>query len=67
MKLSVLNDLPVKVVDMQNAYITGPVTEKKWKFLGQDFGEDNGSKAIVVRVLYGLKSAGDAFRDHLSD
>ena len=33
--LDTLNDLPVKVEDIQNAYITEPVTEKIWKFLGQ--------------------------------
>ncbi len=34
--------------------------------LGPEFGKDKGRKAIVVAV-YGLKSAGAAFRSHLAD
>ena len=33
--LDALNDLPVKVADIQNAYITVPVTEKIYTVLGQ--------------------------------
>ena len=65
--LDSLNDLPVKIVDVYNAYITARVTYNIWTFLGQDFGEDTGSKSIVVWYLYGLKSAGAAFRNHLAD
>ena len=35
--------------------------------LGPEFGQDCGKKALVVRALYGLKSAGAAFRNHLAD
>ena len=55
--LDALNDLPVKVVDIQNAYITAPVTEKICTVLGREFGEGAGIKAIVVFALYGLNSA----------
>ena len=65
--LSALNELPVKVADIQNAYTRSPVTEKIWTFLGQDFGEDAVRKSIVVRALYGLKIAGAAFQNHLAD
>ena len=47
MALAALNDLLVKVADIQNAYITAPVTEKIWPFLCQEFGEDAARKAIV--------------------
>ena len=67
LKLAALNQLPVKVAYIQNAYITDPVTEKIWKFLVQKFGEDYGRKAIVVRALYGLKSAGADFCNNLAD
>ena len=33
--LAALNYLPVKVADIQNAYITAPVTEKIWTVIGQ--------------------------------
>jgi hypothetical protein len=56
-----LNDLKVKVGDVLNAYITAPVKEKVWTILGPKFGHDAGRSAIIVRALYGLKSAGAAF------
>jgi len=65
--LAALNDLEVKSADIKNAYLTAPVTEKIWTILGPEFGEDAGKKAIIVRALYGLKSAGAAFRNHLAD
>ena len=54
--LAALNNLPVKVADIQNAYITAPVTEQIWTVPGQSLGEDSGRKAILVWSLYGLKS-----------
>ena len=35
--------------------------------IGLEFGSDCGKTAIVVRALYGLKSAGASFRNHLAD
>ena len=64
--LAALNDLDVKVGDVLNAYITAPVTEKIWTVLGPEFGNDAGKRAVIVRALYGLKSAGAAFRAHLA-
>jgi len=62
-----LNDLEVKVGDVLNAYITAPITEKVWMVLGAEFGSDAGRSAIIVRaLLYGLKSAGAAYRAHLA-
>jgi hypothetical protein len=55
------NDLNVKVRDALNAYITAPITEKVWTVLGPEFGTDAGKSVIIVRALYGLKSAGVAF------
>ena len=53
--------------DIENAYITAPCTEKIWTILGPKFGSDAGKRAIVVRALYGLKSAGVSFHNHLAD
>ena len=64
--LAALNDLQVKAADIQNAYLTAPVSEKIWTTLGAEFGNDAGRKAIIVRALYGLKSAGASFRNHLA-
>jgi Reverse transcriptase (RNA-dependent DNA polymerase) len=65
--LAALNDLEVKTADIENAYLTAPVGEKIWCRLGPEFGADAGKKAIIVRALYGLKSAGASFRNHLAD
>jgi hypothetical protein len=61
-----LNDLEVKVGDVSNPYITAPVKEKVWTFLGPEFGHDVGKSAIIVHALYGLKSAGAGFQAHLA-
>ncbi len=56
-----LNDLEIKVGNVLNANITAPVKEKVWTILGPEFGPDSGKSAMIVRALYGLKSAGAAF------
>ena len=65
--LAALNDLEVITADIENAYLTAPVAEKIWCKLGPEFGADAGKRAIIVRALYGLKSAGASFRNHLAD
>ena len=55
MILAALNDLPVKVADIHNAYITAHATENIWTVLGQVFGEDYERKAILVWALYGSR------------
>mgnify|MGYP006199594339 CR=1 FL=1 len=64
--LAALNDLQVKAGDVLNAYITAPCKEKVWTVLGPEFGPDAGKNALIVLALYGLKSAGAAFRAHLA-
>ena len=53
--IAALNDLEVKTADIENAYLTAPVTEKIWCVLGPEFGDDAGKRALVIRSLYGLK------------
>lgn len=65
--LAALNDLQVKTSDIENAYLTAPVTEKLYIICGPEFGPDAGKRALIVRALYGLKSAGNSFRNHLAD
>jgi hypothetical protein len=65
--LAALNDLDVKMADIENAYLTAPITEKVWTVIGPEFGYDAGKRALIVRALYGLKSAGAAFRNHLAE
>jgi hypothetical protein len=64
--IATLNYLNVKVGDVLNAYITALITKKVWTVLGPEFGNDAGKSAIIVRALYGLKSACAAFCAHLA-
>ena len=50
-----------------NAYLTAPIIEKVWTVLGKEWGPDAGKKAIIMRALYGLKSASAVFCKHLAD
>ena len=64
--LAALNGLDILSGDIQNAYLTAPNREKIWCRAGSEFGDDKGKVLIVVRALYGLKSAGAAFRAFLA-
>ena len=65
--IAALNDLDVKAGDVQNAYLTAPCEEKIWTTLGPEFEQDQGKRALIVRALYGLKSAGASYCRHLAD
>lgn len=65
--MAALNDLEVKTGDIQNAYLTAPCREKIATVCGPEFGDYQGQTAILVRALYGLKSSGAAFRNHLAE
>jgi hypothetical protein len=67
LNLAALNDLDVKMADIENAYLTAPITEKVWTVLVAEFGYEAGKRALIVRALYGLKSAGTAFRNNLAE
>jgi hypothetical protein len=59
--------MSVKMADIENAYLTAPITEKVWTVLDPEFGDDTGKRTLIVRALYGMKSAGAAFRNHLAE
>jgi hypothetical protein len=65
--LAALNDLEVKTADIENAYLTAQMTEKIWCVLGTEFGADAGKRAIIIGSMYGFKSSGASFRNHLAD
>ena len=63
-----LNGLDIMAADIRNAYLQAPITEKYWTICGPEFGiENQGKKALIVRALYGTKTAGADFRNHLRD
>ena len=55
--IDTLNDLEVKSGNILNAYIQAPCTEKVWTTLGPEFAKDAKKTAVIVRALYGFKSA----------
>jgi Reverse transcriptase (RNA-dependent DNA polymerase) len=62
-----LNGLQVMACDIQNAYLTADCREKNWTVAGPEFGSEAGTIFVVRKALYGLKSAGAAFRSLLAD
>jgi hypothetical protein len=64
--LAEINDLDVMMGDIENAYLTAPITEEVWNVLGSEVGEEDGKRSLIVRALYDLKSASAAFRNHLT-
>ncbi len=61
-----LNDLEVLSADVQNASINARTEEKVYTTAGSEFGTNEGRPAIKVHALYGLKSSGARWRDHLA-
>lgn len=61
-----LNDLDVCACDIQNAYLQSPSSEKHFIICGEEFGIENvGKKALIIRALYGGKSAGADYWRHV--
>ena len=58
----------VMAAAIQNAYLQAPTNEKYWTTCSPEFGtEEAGKQAIIVRDIYGMKSSGRGFRNHLRD
>jgi hypothetical protein len=64
--IAALNDLDLLAGDVQNAYINVKTAEKVYTIAGPEFGSDQQRPAVIVRALYGLKSSGARWRDHLA-
>ena len=67
--IAALNDLKVKMADIGNAYLNAPNKERVHVKCGPElFGpESEGKIAVVVRALYGLRSAGNSWRHFFSN
>jgi hypothetical protein len=64
--IAALNDLSVLVADVGNAYLNAPCCcEKIWFTAGREFGSRVGTKIVLVRALYGLKTSGAAWRAYI--
>ena len=65
--IAALNDLSILAADVQNAYLNAPTKEKVYTIAGLEFGPENvGRPVLIVRALYGLRSSGARWRDHMA-
>lgn len=61
-----LNGLDVFAADIRNAYLQAPTSQKNYIICGPEFGLENvGKVAIMHRAVYGGKTSGRDFRNHL--
>jgi hypothetical protein len=60
--LAALSGLDVMACDLENADLNAPCVEKIWFEGGIECGSNKGKVCVVVRALYGLKSAGASWR-----
>jgi len=61
-----LNGIDVMAADIRNAYLQAPSSQKDYIICGLEFGPENvGKPALIRRALYGGKTAGRDFRNHL--
>ena len=61
-----LNGIDVFAGDIRNAYLQAPSSQKDYIVCGPEFGLENvGRIALIRRALYGGKTAGRDFRNHL--
>jgi Reverse transcriptase (RNA-dependent DNA polymerase) len=68
--IAVLNDLDILAWDIQGAYLNAQTKELIYMVAGLEHGkyrEGQNEKAIIKCVLYGLKSSGARWRDHLAN
>ena len=65
--IAALNNLDVLGADVQNAFLTAPNKEKCWMIAGPEFGPEEGKSFLVVKALYGLKSASFSFRSYMAE
>jgi hypothetical protein len=62
-----LNDLEVLSADVAGAYLNANAKEKVYTTAGKEFGPaKQGRPVIITRALYGLRSSGKAWRDHMA-
>ena len=66
--IAALNGLKVLAADIGNAYLNAPNRERVHVTCGPElFGpEAEGRTAVIVRALYGLRSAGKSWRHHFA-
>ncbi len=67
LSIAALNELEVMGADVQNAFLTAPNKEKCWIVAGPEFCSKEGKTFLVVKALYGLKSASFSFISFMAE
>jgi hypothetical protein len=67
MIIATQNSLDMMVGNIGNPFPTAPCAEKIWTNAGPEFGNRAGSKIILKRALYGLKTASRSFHEFFGD
>jgi Reverse transcriptase (RNA-dependent DNA polymerase) len=62
-----LNELDIMVGDVSSAYLEAYTQEKVCFIAGPEFGPLEGHNFVIVRVLYGLRTAGARWHDRYAD
>ena len=65
--LAELNGLLMCACDVGNAYLEAMTREQLYIVAGPEFGELEGHTLIIVKALYGLRSSGARWPEHLAD
>ena len=63
--LAEMNGLKVCATDISSAYLYAKTREKHYIIAGPEFGELKGKKLVIDRSLYGLRTSGACFHEHL--
>jgi Reverse transcriptase (RNA-dependent DNA polymerase) len=62
-----MNGLLICAADIGNAYLHGPTREEVFIIAGREFGAHRvGKRILIVGGLYGLRSSGARFHEHIS-
>jgi Reverse transcriptase (RNA-dependent DNA polymerase) len=65
--IAALNDLNILACDIQNAYLNAGTKERNWFVAGLEFGPQHvGKPVLIVKALYGLRSSGAQWREHMA-
>jgi Reverse transcriptase (RNA-dependent DNA polymerase) len=65
--VAALNDLEILSADISGAYLNVKAAEKVYTLAGKEFGlEKEGRVVVISHALYGLRSSGSAWRDHMA-
>ena len=65
--LSELNQLELKGTEIGNAYLEAHTKEKMFIIAGPEFDDLKGHILVMDKALYGTRTAGACWHDHLFD